>query len=300
MTVRNSRRGPVMCGVAVLVAVCLGLASCGGSSKGGSSPTSGSSAPAGTTARAVAPTPTPSTVTRVSPSSSTGNTGLTLGKTQVTQYSATVCDFSPAVSRDGSHVTFVRGTRASASAACPTAGTIEVVAADGSGLKDLGTGTQPFFSADGSTVGFFNAPDTSGCLAGVQLVTTAGEAVATIKGSFSATEANDPLSPDGKDLLLNPCSGTGATIVEANGTPGPAMTFPATLGLGANPVVTAFGWTTANKGVVMTAAAKFLLVDPATGAASAAPSGTIALIQTRTPWEFQLDLWNPSLPLGFQ
>jgi len=282
----------------VLLSFSVLLVACGGSSNTGST----TAAPAGSTAKAAGAgaTPTPSAVTRVAPSSSTTKTGLTLGTTQLTKYSDTVCDFAPAIARDGSHVAFVRATRSSASDSCPTTGTVEVVAADGSGLKDLGAGTAPFFSSDGGNIGFFQTPIASGCFPGVQIVTAAAAAVATIPGSFSATEANDPLSPDGKTLLLKACTGGATTLIGVDGKPGPAFSFPDSLQLGTNPVVSPFGWTPNGKGVVVNASAKFLLLDPGSGAVSQAPAGSITLIEARTPWEFQLDLWNPSLPLQFQ
>ncbi|MGH2633686.1 MAG: hypothetical protein ACRDG3_09780, partial [Tepidiformaceae bacterium] len=96
MTFRNIPRVPLLLGLAAAsLGVGVLLAACGGSSKANST-----TAPGGSTAdAAAAATATPAAVTRVAPSSSSGSTGLTLGKTQLTQYSATVCDFGPAVSR---------------------------------------------------------------------------------------------------------------------------------------------------------------------------------------------------------
>ena len=297
MTLRNVYRPRLIFGIggAVVLGLSVLVVACGGSSKGSSGTPTAAAA-----AQQAAATPTPVAVTRITPSSATAKTGLTLGTKQLTEYADTTCDFSPAVSRDGSHVTFVRGMRKDASESCPKAGTVEVISADGSGLTDLGTGVQPFFSSDGTNVGFFNAPDASGCLPGVTIVSVTAAPVAKIAGSYSNEEANDPLSPDGKSLVLKACTGGATVLVAAAGTPGPALTFPAELQLGAAPTVSPFGWTPTGKAVVINAAAKFLLVDPGSGAVSAAPGGSVAFIEARAPWEFQLDLWNPSLPLQFQ
>ena len=297
MTLRKVPRARFILGIAAaMLSVSVLVAACGG----GSSKTTSNTPTVAAAARGAGATATPAAVTRIAPSSSSDKTGLTLGTKQLTQYADTTCDFSPAVSRDGSHVTFVRATRKDASQSCPKAGTVEVLSADGSGLTDLGAGVQPFFSADGANVGFFNTPDASGCLPGVTIVSVAAAPVAKIAGSFAAAEANDPLSPDGKSLVLKACTGGATVVVGMDGAPGPALTFPAELQLGPTPTVSPFGWTPTGKAVVINAAAKFLLVDPASGTVSAAPGGSVAFIQARTPWEFQLDLWNPSLPLQFQ
>ena len=272
------------------------LTACGGSAAGTAAtapPTSASGARAGATATATAVP-----FTRLSPASA--GAGLTLGKTQVTAPVTGQCDVTAVVSRDASHVAFVRSKAAAGATACPLSGAVMIASADGSGLHELApSGMFPFFAPDGTKVGFYSAPDASGCAAQLQLVTLTGTAVATIPGPFAQTEPNSPMSPDGGHLLLDSCSGK-AEVLTVAGKPGPALSVPSSLGLSASPTFVPFGWTPDGKAVLLHGGSAFFLEDPSSGAVTAAPQSTVVLIQTRVPWELQTAKWNPSLPLQYQ
>ncbi len=271
------------------------FAACGGSGSTATTtpPTSASGSRAGAT-----PTATAVPFTRLSPTSA--GAGLTLGKTQVTAPVSGQCDVTAVVSRDASHVAFVRSKTAAGATNCPLNGAVMIVSADGSGLHELAaSGMFPFFAPDGTKVGFYSAPDASGCAAQLQLVTLTGTAVATIPGPFAQTEPNSPMSPDGGHLLLDSCSGK-AEVLTVAGKPGPAVSVPSTLGLSASPTFVPFGWTPDGKAVLLHGGSAFFLEDPSSGAVTAAPQSTVVLIQTRVPWELQTAKWNPSLPLQYQ
>ncbi len=272
------------------------LTACGGSTAGTATAaptTSASGSHAGATATATAVP-----FTRLSPAAA--GAGLTLGKTQVTAPVTGQCDVTAVVSRDASHVAFVRSKAAAGATACPLSGAVMIVSADGTGLHELApSGMFPFFAPDGTKVGFYSAPDASGCAAQLQLVTLTGTAVATVPGPFAQTEPNSPMSPDGGHLLLDSCSGK-AEVLTVAGKPGPALSIPSSLGLSASPTFVPFGWTPDGKAVLLHGGSAFFLEDPSSGAVTAAPQSTVVLIQTRVPWELQTAKWNPSLPLQYQ
>ena len=163
---------------------------------------------------------------------------------------------------------------------------------DGSGLKQVGTrASQPFLTPDGSMVGFLASPDPAGgCFSEVRLVSLEGDTRASVSGRFAqgAAQANSPVSPDGRHILLTPCDlPRRPTLFTIEGQRERDYTVPASLNIGEAAVFNPLGWTADGKPVfAYNNDQKRRFVGDINGN-EIVPAGADAtiLVQTQFPWE---------------
>ena len=233
------------------------------------------------------PTPTVRPVTRFD--SGPGQVGIRFGGVQLTDQA---CDLGAAVSRDGKMIAFVRGTPGSSPNECKLNGPVTVMAADGSGLREIAPrGQSPSWSPDGLwlVLQLWTGGAHCGNMTSVILDIETGEQRVVVPSDNVGGFVNNPWSPDGRFLVLQSCEGDTPSVSYAVFTVDGNLVRPLPIGF------FPFGWSTDGQVVLRSDSdpEKCFLAAPEGDAIKPTPPETLLLRQTQLPWETELStLWR--------
>jgi hypothetical protein len=137
-------------------------------------------------------------------------------------------------------------------------------------------------------VGFFAIPDRANCFSEIRFVGLEGDPRQSIRGNFAQGQANSPISPDGRHILLRPCDLPFRPVLfTVEGQRERDFTVPPSLSLGELATFIPLGWTPDGKAVFAynNDQQRRFVVDIVSNEIVPTVPGLTVLVQTQFPWE---------------